>query len=440
MSGLEAVPSLTTLPLALVAAGIAGLVAIHLQRYATRRRVAAAEAAGLEYQLRWSALAAFSNEAVLLLDGDGRILQVNDRAAQMYGWSREELLRLSVRDLRAPAERPSLEDHLDAVRSAGELRLETTHARKDGATFAVESSGKLVGTPDAPQYQVIVRDIDARKAVEEARRENEERWRTIATAAHDAIITVDNLGLVTYWNPAAERLFGYLAGEVIGRNLHAFLVPARYQAAHRAAFPAWQRSGQGGVIGRTVELVAIRKDGSECEVELSLASVLVDQRWHAVGVLRDVSARKRADAELRRAKEAAEDARAQLLSANALLEATARRARELADQAQAANVAKSDFLANMSHEIRTPMNAVIGMSGLLLDTHLNAEQREQAEIIRSSADALLAVINGILDYSKIESGKIRTRGHRLRPAFRGRGHHRHDGRARRAEGSASCTA
>ena len=406
MSGMAAVPSLATLPLALLAAGIAGLVAIHLQRHAARLRVVAAEAAGHAYELRWSALAAFSNEAVLLLDGDGRILQVNDRAAQMYGWSREELLRLSIRDLRALEERASLEGHLQAVRIAGELRLETTHARKDGATFAVESSGKLVGTPDAPQYQVIVRDIDARKAAEEARRESEARWRTIATAAHDAIVTIDNLGLVTYWNPAAERLFGYLAGEVIGRNLHAFLVPERFHPAHRAAFPAWQHSGQGGAIGKTLELVVIRKDGVECEVELSLASVLVDHSWHAVGVLRDVSARKQADVDVRRAKEAAEDARAQLLTANARLESTARRARELADQAQAANVAKSDFLANMSHEIRTPMNAIIGMSGLLLDTRLSAEQREQGEIIRSSADALLAVINGILDFSKIESGKI----------------------------------
>ena len=406
MSGLADVQSLTTLQLALVVGGIAGLVAIHVQRYAARRRVVAAEAAGHAYELRWSALAAFSNEAVLLLDGDGRILQVNDRAAQMYGWSREELLRLSIRDLRAPDERASLDGHLQAVRSAGELRLETTHARKDGTTFAVESSGRLVGTHHAPQFQVIVRDIDARKASEEARRESEERWRTIATAAHDPIITIDNLGLVTYWNPAAERLFGYLAGEVIGRNLHTFLVPDRCQAEHRAAFPAWQRSGRGGAIGKTVELMAVKKDGAECEVELSLASVLVDHRWHAVGVLRDVSARKQADVELRRAKAAAEDARAQLLAANTRLEATARRAHELADQAQAANVAKSDFLANMSHEIRTPMNAIIGMSGLLLDTGLSAEQREQAEIICSSADALLAVINGILDYSKIESGKI----------------------------------
>jgi PAS domain S-box-containing protein len=406
VSALPPLMSLTTFEVLLIGTGLTSVALFHLQRAAARRRLLAAEAERLTAQHRLTALSAFSSDAVLLLDGQGRLLDANERAETMYGWTREELLRLTMRDLRAPVDRESLEGHLHALRRGGELRLETTHARRDGSTFSVEASGKLVGSAADPRFQIIVRDIHARKLAEQARRETEERWRTIATAAHDAIVTIDNQGLVTYWNPAAERLFGYLSGEVLGRNLHAFLVPERYQAPHRAAFPHWQRTGQGGAVGKTIELVALRKDGSEREVELSLASVMVDQRWHAVGVLRDVSARKQADADLRRAKAAAEDARSQLLRANSQLAATAKRARELADQAQTANVAKSDFLANMSHEIRTPMNAIIGMSGLLLDTPLSAEQREQADIIRGSADALLGVINGILDYSKIEAGKI----------------------------------
>ncbi len=202
--------------------------------------------------------------------------------------------------------------------------------------------------------------------------------RSITDAAHDAILMVDPHGAISYWNSAAERIFGYSAAEALGKNLHGLLVPERYHAAYLAAFPEFVLSGRGEAIGKTLELFARRRDGREIAVSLSLSAVQLQGAWHAVGILSDITERKQMEDNLRAAMQSAE----------------------------AANVAKGEFLANMSHEIRTPMNGVIGMTGLLLDTSLDREQRRYAEIIRSSGEHLLVLVNDILDYSKIEAGEL----------------------------------
>ena len=135
-------------------------------------------------------------------------------------------------------------------------------------------------------------DIAERNLTEMALRETEVRMSTITDSAKDAILMMDDLGIITFWNPAAEKLFGYSSAEATKKNLHDLIVPQRFHPAHHAAFPEFQKTCKGAAIGKTIEVSAITKSGLEIEVELSLSSVRIHEKWHSVGIVRDISERK----------------------------------------------------------------------------------------------------------------------------------------------------
>lgn len=127
-------------------------------------------------------------------------------------------------------------------------------------------------------------------------KQSEERFHGLADSAQDAIIMMDDSGRLTYWNAAAERIFGYRLDEVAGRELHHVLAPARYLPAYEKGFKVFQESGTGPVLGKTIEITAMRKDGSEFPVALGISALRLNNRWHAVGILRDITERKHTEA------------------------------------------------------------------------------------------------------------------------------------------------
>ena len=132
--------------------------------------------------------------------------------------------------------------------------------------------------------------------------ESEEKFRTISASANDAILMMDSEGNISYWNTAAETVFGYPEAEALGKALHQLLAPERFHEAFRKGFSYFKNTGEGAAVGKTLELVALRKNGVEFPVELSLSSVKLGNHWSAIGILRDITERKLAEETVERLK------------------------------------------------------------------------------------------------------------------------------------------
>ncbi len=137
--------------------------------------------------------------------------------------------------------------------------------------------------------------------------ESEEKFRKTAEAALDAIIIIDNEGKVSYWNKAAEKIFGYSSEEVRGKEMHMIIAPQRYHESYKEGFRKFKDSGEGYAVGKTLEMEAVRKDGTEFPVELSISAVKLKGEWCAIGILRDITERKRVEEELQKHRDHLEE-------------------------------------------------------------------------------------------------------------------------------------
>jgi len=163
-----------------------------------------------------------------------------------------------------------------------------------------------------------------RRKAEEALRESEVKMAAIAAAATDAVVMIDDRGIISYWNPAAVRIFGYTRKAALGRPVVDLLVPHQYHQPFREGMAEFLRNGKGPVMGKTMDLSAIRKEGTEFPVEVSFSSVRVKKQWHAVGIIRDITGRKLQEEELSRYRDSlevlVEERTAELSRANRRLE------------------------------------------------------------------------------------------------------------------------
>ncbi|WP_338867645.1 hybrid sensor histidine kinase/response regulator [Myxococcus stipitatus] len=307
-----------------------------------------------------------ARDAVLVLDAAQNIQAVNRAAERLFG-PRAELVGTAVMRL-LPGWRPP--DARGAQDSPHETELAGQRPGVVGVAYylRVQTLSQMDARGDVLGWVLQLQDMRGSLEVEASIRQQKEFFEAVVRNSPVAIVTISRQFIVLSWNPAAERLFGYTPQEALGK--HIFDLVATEETILPDAKKAQRDVNQRGRVHSVTR--RLRKDRTIVDVELLALPVSVGGRQLGfIAIYHDIT-------DLQRARQAAE----------------------------AANQAKSLFLATMSHEIRTPMNAIIGMTGLMLETHLSEEQREFVSTIRQSSEALLTLLNDVLDFSKIEAGRL----------------------------------
>jgi two-component system sensor histidine kinase/response regulator len=312
-------------------------------------------------------------DAVITIDRDGIITGWNPQAEATFGWTCSEAIGRSLKESIIPlGYREAHERGLHRYLSTGaavvlEKRIEITALHRDGHEFPVELAITPIRVGGNVTFSAFVRDITKRK-----RAEHQARYRLLSEVTRDIILFVDSTTLkIIEVNAAACEAYGLAETLLIGRSLLTLrdpdqrVVPEQVEAAE-------------GREGVSYESVHRRADGTLFPVEVHARTWDIEGRSITVHTIRDATERQRDREELLHAL----------------------------DQAVEASRLKSEFVATMSHELRTPMNAVIGMSELLVGTDLDPVQHEYATTVSDSAQSLLAIIDEILDFSKVEAGKL----------------------------------
>nr|WP_256473082.1 PAS domain S-box protein [Pseudarthrobacter sp. MDT3-26] len=321
-------------------------------------------------------------DGILVVTADGRIAGSNERFAALWGIPADlldshddgKLIGFVLDQLSDPGSFMRKVQELYA--DPGAESLDVLEFR-DGRTFERYSRPQRVGD-DIVGRVWSFRDITARRRAQDRARDaiaELEGLGAIVSSSVDAIIGITPEGVITSWNQGAERLYGYGADEVAGRDVQ-FLIPDHLRLSEEALLADVRERG----VARSFEAERVRKDGTTVPVSVTISPIRAEGGGvrGMAQIVRDVTGQRLAAAELLAAREAA-------LESSRL---------------------KSEFLATMSHEIRTPMNGVIGLTALLLETPLDETQRRYAEGVRGAGEVLLALINDILDLSKLEAGKV----------------------------------
>ena len=333
--------------------------------------------------LEWLLVSAI--DAVLIVDGDGRIVLANPALETLFGHPRgslhgqllEVLLPQRFRDAHM-AQRAGFFGNPYARAMGAGAELFGRHA--DGREFPVEVSlSPLQTSQGRALVMATIHDITERKLAERALQESEARMRAIFETAVDAILTIDEHGILERLNPAAERLFGYSEAEVAGRNV-SMLMPAPHRQQHDGYLAHYLRTGEKKIIGKGREVEGLRKDGSVFPMELTVAEMVLGTRRMFTGMVRDITESRRG----------------------------AERNRQLLLEVSAANEELSNFAYVVSHDLKAPLRGIGSLADWISTDYadkFDAQGQEHMRLLINRVHRMSALIDGILQYSRV--GRVR---------------------------------
>lgn len=240
---------------------------------------------------------------------------------------------------------------------------------------------------------------------EGALREMENRARLIVDTASDAFVEMNNEGMVTGWNRQAERMFGWTREEVLGKRLADLIIPLQLRERHTQGLARYLKTGENKVLNKRIEISALHKNGREFPVELAVWQIQSGKHSSFNAFIHDISARKQAEEERKRADEALKQAYHQL---GVRVEERTKELREANEKLQQLDQLKSDFILMASHELRTPLTSIKGYIALILGNKtgpISEAQREFLTHVKNATDRLQRLLNDLLSISKIEAGQ-----------------------------------
>ena len=311
-------------------------------------------------------------DGIIVIDARGRIETFNPAAERLFGYSEEEVVGRNVTMLMPSPYREEHDRYLWRYQQTGQAKIigigrEVTGLRRDGTTFPLHLSVGEMTIGTERKFTGIVHDLSERVRLEERLRASEEHWRSIIESAVDGIVVIDSRGRIEAFNPAAERLFGYSASDVLSRNV-SMLMPAPYREEHDAYLGRYLATGTARIIGIGREVTGLRRDGTTFPLHLSVGEMSIRGEQKFTGILHDLTARVLIEEQLRE---------------------------------QAALVRLGEMAAVIAHEIKNPLAGIRG-AVQVIGSRLPSNSRDAAVVgeIVARIDTLNGLIQDLLLFAR----------------------------------------